>query len=398
MTITRLSAALALAVLSHAMPSMAAEPIRIGFNSDLSASPSAQSSQHALLGFDAAIADINKQGGVLGRPLELVVRDDVAQPPKAIQNMSDLIDGEKVVAVMGPTNSGNALAWKHIPNARKIPVITVLGTATGITQPMAPGADNYMFRLSAVDREQVVAILTYAAKNPATKKIAVFVETTGYGQGGLKDIEELKGLYGLAPVIVDKFNVSDTDMTSQLNKMKAAGVDTIIMWGQGTPMGHVLRSMEKIDYFPIVLTSWASDNKSFIDAAGPKLGNIPIFLRTIAPDYTPRQQQLYERVKDKITAPSVFWATCQGYDAMKLLALAMQQAGTTDGDAVRKALENLKGIYEGYSKTYDKPFSAANHEGIAGPDFVWTRWVDGKLTRYSDAVIAGLKPADFKRP
>src|SRR6266576_5639816 len=92
-----------------------AQDIKLGFNGDLSASPSALSGQAATLGLTAAIDDLNKAGGVLGRKLTLVIRDDLSQPPKSIQNMSDLIDNEKVVAVFGPTNSGNALAWKHIP-------------------------------------------------------------------------------------------------------------------------------------------------------------------------------------------------------------------------------------------------------------------------------------------
>ena len=100
-----------------------AQEIKLGFNGDLSASPSAQSGQAAVLGIRAAIEDVNAAGGVLGRNLTLVVRDDLSQPPKSIQNMSDLIDNEKVVTIFGPTNSGNAMAWKHIPNQKKIPVM-----------------------------------------------------------------------------------------------------------------------------------------------------------------------------------------------------------------------------------------------------------------------------------
>ena len=116
---------------------------------------------------EAAIDDINAAGGVLGKKLTLVVRDDLSQPPKSIQNMSDLIDNEKVVAVFGPTNSGNAMAWKHIANQKKIPVIGNVGSGTDITKPMSPGADNYMFRVSMVDREQVAALMAYVKKNPA---------------------------------------------------------------------------------------------------------------------------------------------------------------------------------------------------------------------------------------
>ena len=98
-----------------------ADDIKLGFNGDLSASPSALSGQAATFGLQAAIDDLNKAGGVLGRKLALAIRDDLSQPPKSIQNMSDLIDNEKVVAVFGPTNSGNALAWKRIPTQKNIP-------------------------------------------------------------------------------------------------------------------------------------------------------------------------------------------------------------------------------------------------------------------------------------
>jgi branched-chain amino acid transport system substrate-binding protein len=136
-----------------------AQDIKLGFNGDISASPSALSGQAAVLGLQAAIEDLNAAGGVLGRKLSLVVRDDLSAPPKSIQNMSDLIDNEKVVAVFGPSNSGNALAWKHIPTQKKIPVIGTVGSGTAITYPVSAGAENYMFRVSMVDREQVAGLM-----------------------------------------------------------------------------------------------------------------------------------------------------------------------------------------------------------------------------------------------
>src|SRR3982075_2735035 len=163
-----------------------AQDVKLGFNGDLSASPSALSGQAAVLGLQAAIEDVNAAGGVLGRKLTLVVRDDLSQPPKSIQNMSDLIDNEQVVTVFGPTNSGNALAWKHIPTQKKIPVIGTIGSATAITYPVSQGAENYMFRVSMVDRDQVAGLMAYVKKNnPAAKNVGYLAETTGYGQGGL---------------------------------------------------------------------------------------------------------------------------------------------------------------------------------------------------------------------
>jgi branched-chain amino acid transport system substrate-binding protein len=374
-----------------------AQDIKLGFNGDLSASPSALSGQAAVLGLQAAIDDVNAAGGVLGRNLTLVVRDDLSQPPKSIQNMSDLIDNEQVVTVFGPTNSGNALAWKQIPNQKKIPVIGTVGSGTAITAPVSAGADNYMFRISMVDRDQVAGLMAYVKKDTAVKNVGYLSETTGYGQGGLKDMQELGNLQGLKPACNEKFGVNDTDMTSQLNKCKAAGVDTIVVWAQGTPLGQLMRSMEKINYFPLTLMTWAADNQSFYEAAGKTLAEKPIFMRTVTEERTPKQQKLYDRIAPKMTSPSAFGFAAQSYDAVMLLALAIKQANSTDGSKIREALENLQTPYDGLMKNYDKPFSKTEHEALRVKDFKWTHWQDGKLLPYTDQVITSLTDADYKK-
>ncbi|MDT4808584.1 Leu/Ile/Val-binding protein [compost metagenome] len=375
-----------------------AQDIKLGYNGDLSASPSAQSGQAAVLGMEAAIADLNAAGGALGRKFTLVTRDDVSAPPKSIQNMSDLVDNEKVVAVFGPTNSGNAMAWKHIANQKKIPVLGNVGSGTDITKPMSPGADNYMFRVSMVDREQVAALMAYVKRNTAgSKVVGLMAETTGYGQGGLKDMEEIAKLQDIKIAATERFGVGDTDMTSQLSKMKAANVDTVVVWAQGTPIAQLVRSMEKINYFPLTLTSWAADNITFYDAAGKALAEKPIFMRTVSETRTPVQQKLFDRIGSKLKAPGSFSFALHGYDSVLLLAQAMKQANSTDGAAVRAALEDLKTPVQGVLKTYEKPFSKTNHEALTAKDLVWIRWKDGKLLPYSDALIGALKPADFKQ-
>jgi branched-chain amino acid transport system substrate-binding protein len=387
---TALVAALAAASLAQA------QDIKLGFNGDLSASPSAQSGKAGVIGIEAAIADINAAGGVLGRKLVLVIRDDQSQPPKSIQNMSDLIDNEKVAAVFGPTNSGNALAWRHIPNQKKVVSMGMIGSGTDITKPMSPGADNYMFRVSMVDREQVAGLMAYVAK-AGGKKVGYMVETTGYGQGGLKDLEELGKLQNITPLATEKFAVSDTDMTSQLNKMKAAGVDTVMVWAQGTPIGQLVRSMEKINYFPTLMSSWAADNVTYFDAAGKALAGKPIFMRTMVSPSTPAQKKLYDRTVAQLAAPSAFPFVIHGYDAVLLVAAAIKQAGSTDGVKMREALEALNAPVAGVMKTYDKPFNKTDHEALTAADLAFVRWSDDKLVAYSDAILKTLTPADYKK-
>lgn len=375
-----------------------AQDIKVGYNGDLSASPSAQSGQAAVLGMEAAIADINAAGGVLGKKLVLVTRDDTSAPPKSIQNMSELIDSEKVAAVFGPTNSGNAMAWKHIANQKKIPVIGNVGSGTDITKPMSPGADNYMFRVSMVDREQVAALMAFVKKNSAQSKVVgLMAETTGYGQGGLKDMEEIAKIQDIKIAATERFGVGDTDMTSQLGKLKSAGVSTVVVWAQGTPIAQLVRSMEKINYFPLVLTSWAADNITFYDAAGKTLAEKPIFMRTVSETRTPAQQKLFDRIGSKLKAPSSFSFALHGYDSVLIYAAAVKQANSTEGDAVRVALEGLKSPVQGVLKTYEKPFTKTDHEAMTAKDLVWIRWKDGKLMPYTDAIVSTLKEADFKQ-
>jgi branched-chain amino acid transport system substrate-binding protein len=373
-----------------------AQEIKIAYNGDLSASPNATAGRGALAGIEAAVEDINKGGGVLGRKLTLLIRDDVAQPGKSIQHMTELIDNEKVVAVFGPTNSGNALAWKRIPNEKKVISFQCVAEATDVTKPTAPDADNYIFRLSMYDRAQAAGLVAYAKKS-GTTKVGLMAETTGYGESGLRDLQDQIKIQGLPVVATEKFGVADTDMTSQLTKMKAAGVDTILVWAQGTPMGLLLRSMEKINYFPVFLVSAGAGNTTFFDSAGKTLAPRALFLRAFIEPETPAQKQLYERVAPKLAGPAAFISAMQGYDSTLILAAAIRQAGVADGAKVKEALENLQAPVPGVYKTYAKPFSKANHEALTPADAKWARWSDGRLVQSIDAVTKSLTPAELNR-
>lgn len=272
----------------------------------------------------------------------------------------------------------------------------MIGGGTDITKPMSPGAENYMFRVSIVDREQVVGLMAYAKKAGA-KKLGLVAETTGYGQGGLKDMTEIAKLQGLDVVATERFAVGDTDMTSQLSKFKAAGVDTLVVWAQGTPTGQLVRSMEKVNYFPNVLSSWAADNITFYDAAGQALAEKPVFMRTMVDAVAPKQKALFERTKDKLAAASAFPFVAHGYDATLLLVAAIKQAGSTDGTKMREALENLQVPVEGIKKTYERPFSPTSHEALTASDFAFVKWTGGKLTQVNDATTKSLQSSDFKR-
>ena len=373
-----------------------AQDIKIGYNADMSGSGVAELGISGRWGFEAAIEDINKAGGILGRKVVGVIRDDLGTPPKSIQNMTELIDNETVSAVVGPANSGNALAWLHLPQQKKIPVVVPIATGSEITTRYANDAQNYLFRISMVDREQSALLAAYAVKHSAGKKIAVLADSTGYGQGGTKDATAILELHGVKPVAVEKFGPKDTDITSQLSKIKAAGADTVIVYGLADGTAQVLRSMEKINYLPTTLGAWGNLSSLFPKMTGAKLSEHLIMAASTTEDTNAKTKALGERVRKNFPTLTTFPCAAQSYDSVMLIAAAMKQANSTDGAKVAAALENLQGV-EGVIKTYNKPFTKTMHEGLNVNDFYLARWKGDTVVKFEDSVTKGFQPADFKK-
>jgi branched-chain amino acid transport system substrate-binding protein len=373
-----------------------AQDIKIGYTADQSASGVAELGIAGRWGFEAAIEDINKAGGIMGRKVVGVIRDDQGTPPKAIQNMTELIDSEKVHAVVGPANSGNALAWLHLPQQKKIPVVVPIGTATEITTRYAKEPQNYLFRVSMVDREQVALLGAYAVKASKDKKIAILADSTGYGQGGIKDATDILALHGVTPVATEKYGPKDTDITSQLSKIKAAGADTVIIYGIADGTAQVLRSMEKINYMPVTLGTWGNLSSLLPKMAGGKLAEHLILAASTTEDTNAKTKALGERVRKNFPTLTTFPCSAQAYDSVMLIAAAMKLAGSTDGEKVAAALENVTGV-EGVIKTYNKPFTKSSHEGLSVADFYLARWKGDAPVRYEDQFTKALTPADLKK-
>ena len=392
----RFKAVMATAVFAMSAGAALAQDIKIGYNADQSASGVAELGTAGRWGFEAAIEDINKAGGVMGRKLVGVNRDDLGSPPKSIQNMTELIDNEKVSAVVGPANSGNALAWLHIPQQRKIPVVVPIATGTDVTLRYAKEPQNYLYRVSMVDREQIALLAAYAVKASKTGKIAIFADSTGYGQGGIKDATEVLALHDVKPVIVEKYGPKDTDMTSQLAKIRDAGADVVIVYGIADGSAHVLRSMEKIAYMPVTLGTWGNLSGLLPRIAGEKLSEHLILAASTTEDTNARTKALGERVRKNFPTLTTFPCAAQAYDSVMLIAAAMKLANSVDGEKVAAALEQVSGV-QGVIKTYNKPFSKTNHEGLNVSDFYLARWKGGVPVRYDDGIVKSLTPAQLKR-
>lgn len=383
------------AALAGASSAAMADDIKIGFNSDMSATGSADFGISALAGARQAAEELNAAGGVLGKKVVIVSRDDVGSPPKAIQNTNELVNNENVSAMLGGVNSGNMLAWLHIIQQKKIPTISPVATATDITGRYSKSPPNYAFRVSMRDRDQIALLAAYAAKATKNGKVAIIADTTGYGQQGAKDAVEILALHDIKPIANEKFGPKDTDMSSQLNKIKSSGADTLIVYALADSNAHVMRSLEKISYSPVTLASWANLSSPFLRIAGPELAAKMIFTASITEDSSPESKALYDTLLKGENKVPTYVMAAQAYDSVKLIASAMEQAQSTDGEKVQAALDNLQST-KGVIKTYDKPFTPTHHEALSVRDFRLVRWVDGKVVSVNDDIVKSLTPDDLK--
>ena len=355
------------AAFAAAAPGYAADPIKIGLSGPYTGG-SASMGVSMRDGAKLAAAEINKAGGVLGRQLELVERDEEAKNEVGVQVSQELINKEQVAATLGYINTGVALASQRFYQEAEIPVINNVATGTLISKQFVPPdyKNNYVFRTSANDIIQSGMIANEAIKVQKFKKPAILADSTNYGQLGRADLEKALAAMDVKPVATEKFNIGDTDMTAQVLRAKEAGADVILTYGIGPELAQIANAMAKLGWKVPLIGSWTLSMASFIDTAGAN-GDGALMPQTfIQAPTTPKRKAFIEAYQkaygvDRMPSPV---SAAQGYDSVYLLAAAMKQAGSTDGRKVRAALEDLKEKVEGVVTTYDKPFSASDHEAI----------------------------------
>jgi len=370
----------AAAAVTIAGAAYAADPIKIGHVAALSGG-SAQSGEAITRGLAVAIDEINAKGGLLGgRKLELVQRDDESAPPKGLTAARELIAREKVAIIFGGIDSPVGLAMAPILNKEKVPHMAVWAAGTGITRN---GANpNYIFRVSAVDVLVDVKLLDYAAKTYGAKKVGLILVNNPWGESNEKGLAEaVKQKTGMEIVGSEKFENNDVDMVPQLTRLKDKGADVLILVGNAAPGAQVMKARERLGWKVPVVSHWGISGGRFPELTGPTAGDAH-FVQTYSffGKQSPVGEKVLAALKAKYPAvkgPGDVFApvgTANAYDAMHLVALAIEQAGSTDGDAIRQALEDLKAPYQGLIKTYNKPFSTANHDALGPDDYVMVHY------------------------
>lgn len=359
----------------------AADPIKIGLSAAFSG-PNASAGQALQRGAELAMEEINGAGGVLGRQMTLVIRDNEHKLDRGVAQTRELIEREGCVAILGSQGSFIGLAVIDTIHELKVPWFALAVGGVGIIENNR--TPNYMFRVATNDREVAKFLVSYGQKSGGTK-FAILNEDTGWGVPAITDLQAALKEKNLEAASVDKMKVGDSDFTPQMLRAKNGGADTILSYSNAVEMANALKAGNKIGYKPKVLSAWGLANPTFPSLAGPLSDGVMVMQTfTFVQNTKPKAVALFKRFTDKykdikdaneVPFPSY---TGNSYDATHMIALAIKKAAGTEGPKMHAALESL-GSYDGLLKKYNNPFTASRHEALDPDDYSMTVWKGSRL-------------------
>jgi branched-chain amino acid transport system substrate-binding protein len=370
-------------LLSAAWSGSQPAPVKIGLTAAVSGG-SAASGEAIKRGLQIAIDEINGKGGVLGgRKLELVVRDDEGNPTKGVTIARELVEREKVAAAFGGLHTTVALAQVAVWHELATPYIGAWAAGTNIVHH--DRTPNYTFRVSANDDYVDKFLARYATEKLKKGKPGLLLENTAWGQSNEMGLTKYFGEKGIKPFGPEKFNWNDPDMSPQLLRLKQNGADLVVLVANAPEGAQVVKSRAKIAWEVPILSHWGISGGRFAELTGD-LSDGVVFIQTYSffGKQNERGQYVLRMLREKfnVKGPEEVIApvgTANAYDGMHLLALAIEQAKSTEGAKVRDALENLKGEYAGLIKTYRRPFTPQQHDALTDQDYIMVTWKGGKI-------------------
>ena len=326
------------------------------------------------------VEKINQAGGVNGHKIQLIVKDSGSKPENAISLAKQLIEEEKVLAIIGPSTSGETMAIKNICQEGKT-ILLSCAAAEDIVNPVA----SYVFKTPQKDSDAVRRIFQ-VMKEKGITKIGVITSNDGFGVAGGKQLANLATLAGVTIAISEAYDKQETDLTAILTKVKGQDVQAVVNWSIVPAQSLVAKNMKQIGLDVTLFQSHGYGNIKYVQAGG-EAANGTIFpcgrllIAEILPDKHPQKALLLGYKKDYESKFKEDASTFGGhaYDALLILVEGIKKAGSTDKEKVRDAIENLKGLV-GTAGVFN--FSSEDHNGLGLDAFEMLTVKDGKFVTY----------------
>jgi branched-chain amino acid transport system substrate-binding protein len=357
-------------------------PIRVGLVAPLSGRSGA-SGEAIQRGMVLAAEEANSAGGVLGRRVEVAAKDVQNDPRAGADALRELVAQQQIVAVFGGIYSPVMLGQLDAVSEMKIPLINAWGSITGITRNGR--SPNYAFRVGLNDEQADEFLVRYALEVVGSRRPGLLVDTTAWGDSNLEGLRTFLLRKGVDPVGIGRFDQGDTNIVGPVERLRAAGADAIIMAADTSEGAAITRGMASIGWRVPVVSHWGVSGGRFVELAGIENAEGVLTLQTYSflESPSPRAERVLKAYHQRFGTRSAAEipaaiGVAQGYDGMQLLLAAIARAGTTDGAAVRDALEQLP-PYDGLIKRYDPAFTPASHDPLVASDLMMTVWERGRL-------------------
>ena len=334
-----------------------------------------------LHGIEQAVDEINAVGGYLGRKLELVRKDDQASPDMGVKLSQELV-ADKVLVTIGFCNTGVAAKSLEVYQNAKLPLIIPCATGTPLTARY-PAADSYIFRTSAKDALQAPFVVEDIVKR-GWDKVAIFADTTGYGEAGLKDVEAALDARKLKAVHVSRFALGVKDLTEDLKAARAAGANVVFSYTVGPENAVIARGRQALNWNVPQVGAWTLSFPFFIDGAKEAAEGALMAQTFVAEPSNERRASFltaYAR-KHQVKKIPVPMAAAQGYDAVYILLYSLFgiRDGNLSGPSLKNALETKQRTYYGVVSTYQQPFSTQDKDAITANMLVMGVVKNGAVT------------------
>ncbi|MBW1996265.1 MAG: ABC transporter substrate-binding protein, partial [Deltaproteobacteria bacterium] len=330
-----------------------------------------------------AIDEANEAGGVNGRRLELVMADTESSPTKAVMALKKVLESEDVVAIIGPTTTGTAMAMRGFIEKAKIPAFMHSGGDVILQAPLnrkdPKSLPRWTFKSPYRAAHAMGKICQYAAKK-GIKKIGFLYSNEGFGKDGLKNVKVQAPRYGIKIISQEAFEPKDVDMTAQLTRINAKGVDAIIAWTVGPPMGIIPKNAKQLGIQVPLFECHGAGDPIFWKVAGEAgegvmMPSTKIVVADQLPDSDIQKKKLLSYIeayrKRFNREPGTMVA--YGADAAYIVVEAIKKVGP-DRAKIRDAIENTRG-YVGLSGIYN--LSADDHNGLSMKDIVMIKATGG---------------------
>ena len=322
--------------------------------------------------------DLNAAGGVLGCKVEVVIADTEGLPEKAAAVMEKLITQDGVVAVGGDYHSSVGVASKDIADARGIPVVfaeTWNDTITGDKQ-------KYIFRIAPLSSWASSTIWKHALLVPGIEKAAILTENTDYGIPAAEETKNGLATGGVETVIFS-VDIGTQDYAGIVERIKAEDPDIIITLATGEAGYNFAQQSADAGIGPQDLPFHAGqvslESKSYWENVPD--GNYAFVQRIGVPEnlFNEKAKKFAAVYKERTGKAAVESYAMEAYDSIAIIAQAINEAGSTDGDAIVAALENIS--HDGTLGRIYFPYGTGKDPSADGKgDEWWHQWPDPALT------------------